>query len=123
MLFKKRLKVIEDYHKWAKMQEIENGFKIPANFQSFMAYLDSRGYLIEPAKQYTRAEFEKWLYEIAINNAGTEYANNVTEIIHQLDGFERYVAEKREEGAANELQTMEEEIQEDSRQESVSVGR
>ncbi len=50
---------------------------------------------------FTREELETWLYTIAFNNIdGNEedmkFAKHTEEIIRRLDGFERYVKDKRE---------------------------
>ena len=50
---------------------------------------------------FTREELENWLYTIVYNNIdGNEedmkFAKHTEEIIHRLDGFERYVKDKRE---------------------------
>ena len=50
---------------------------------------------------FTREELETWLYTIAYNNIdGNEedmkFAKHTEEIIRRLDGFERYVKDKRE---------------------------
>ena len=52
---------------------------------------------------FTRDELQGWLYAIVMNNMeGSEkdkvFADCVVEIIDRLDGFERYVKEKRREG-------------------------
>ena len=51
---------------------------------------------------FKRSDLESWLYEIAFNNVdGSEtdrkFAEACEEIIKRLDGFERYVKDKREE--------------------------
>ena len=50
---------------------------------------------------FTREELESWLYTICYNNIdGNEedmkFAKHTEEIIRRLDGFERYVKDKRE---------------------------
>ena len=50
---------------------------------------------------FTREELENWLYTICYNNIdGNEedmaFAKHTEEIIRRLDGFERYVKDKRE---------------------------
>ena len=60
--------------------------------------------LIENAptvEAFTREELENWLYTICYNNIdGNEedmkFAKHTEEIIRRLDGFERYVKDKRE---------------------------
>lgn len=57
------------------------------------------------ANGFTRDELQSWLYEIVMNNMdGSEkdkvFADCVVEIIDRLEGFERYVEEKRREGEA-----------------------
>lgn len=47
--------------------------------------------------QFTRAELESWLYEIAFNNFGNSLGDACEEIISRLDGFERFVIDKRKE--------------------------
>ena len=131
MLFKDRMKVIDDYHKWAKVIKLIHGINIPANFQSFMAYLDSRGLLVNPSKHYTIEEFKKWLDLLAIDNAGEGFTEGISCVIDNLDGFERFTAEKREEKAIDESKrrqsyessTVEEEVQKDSREEPEPLGR
>ena len=54
MLFKDRLKIIERYYSWAEKHEKEEGIKIPKNFQSFMAFLDSRDLLVDPDGEYVK---------------------------------------------------------------------
>ena len=54
MLFKDRLKVIERYYSWVEKHEKEEGIEIPKNFQSFMAYLDSRDLLVDPDGEYVK---------------------------------------------------------------------
>ena len=44
---------------------------------------------------FTRKELESWLYEIAMNNFGTEFERSCIEIINRLNGFERFVVDKR----------------------------
>lgn len=44
---------------------------------------------------FTREELESWLYEIAMNNIGNELEKMCVEIIGRLDGFERFVVDKR----------------------------
>lgn len=57
----------------------------------------------EPSvKTFTRSELEGWLYEIYMNNIDGHpidkyFAGYVEEIINRLDGFERYVEDKRRE--------------------------
>lgn len=46
---------------------------------------------------FTRAELESWLYQIAFNNCGNSLGNACEEIISRLDGFERFVEDKRKE--------------------------
>lgn len=48
-------------------------------------------------KGFTRAELEAWLYEIALNNCGNSLERACVELISRLDGFERFVADKRKE--------------------------
>ena len=45
---------------------------------------------------FTRDELEHWLYAIKMNNLDTDFDRYITEIINRLDGFERFVIEKRE---------------------------
>lgn len=52
-------------------------------------------------KTFSREELEAWLYAIAINNLdGLErdkiFADDCKEIIDRLDGFERFVKDRRE---------------------------
>lgn len=49
-------------------------------------------------KAFTRAELEAWLYEIALNNCGNSLERACVELISRLDGFERFVEDKRKEG-------------------------
>ena len=44
---------------------------------------------------FTRKELESWFYEIAMNNIGNELEKSCVEIISRLDGFERFVVDKR----------------------------
>ena len=51
---------------------------------------------------FKRSELESWLYEIAFNNidgskTDRKFAEACEEIIKRLDGFERYVKDKRKE--------------------------
>lgn len=48
--------------------------------------------------KFTRAELESWLYQIAFNNCGNSLGDACEEIISRLDGFERFVIDKRKEG-------------------------
>lgn len=45
MLYKDRLKLVEDYNKWLDGQNSKNDFKIKDNHETFLAYLDSKGLL------------------------------------------------------------------------------
>ncbi len=47
--------------------------------------------------QFTRAELESWLYQIAFNNCGDPLGDACEEIISRLDGFERFVVDERKE--------------------------
>ena len=44
---------------------------------------------------FTRKELESWLYEIAFNNVNNNLGNACEELISRLDGFERFVSDKR----------------------------
>lgn len=46
---------------------------------------------------FTREELTSWLYEIAFNNYGNSLGNACEEIISRLDGFERFVKDRRKE--------------------------
>lgn len=46
---------------------------------------------------FTRKELESWLYEIAFNNCNNNLGNACEEIISRLDGFERFIADRRSE--------------------------
>lgn len=48
-------------------------------------------------KAYTREELKAWLYEIALNNCGNSLEWACVELISRLDGFERFVEDKRKE--------------------------
>lgn len=48
---------------------------------------------------FTRKELESWLYEIAMNNIDNSLSEDCEEIISRLDGFERFVKDKRIGGA------------------------
>jgi len=53
---------------------------------------------------FKRSELEGWLYEICYNNIGGShidraFAEGVEEIIRRLDGFEKYVEDKRREAS------------------------
>ena len=55
-------------------------------------------------KAFTRSELESWLYEIYNNNIDGShldrtFAEDVEEIISRLDGFEKYVEDKRREAS------------------------
>lgn len=52
-----------------------------------------------PQGDFTRKELVSWLWTIAINNTENELGRSCKEIIHRLDGFERYVSDIREEAA------------------------
>ena len=54
---------------------------------------------IVPLVGFARKELEGWLYEIAGNNLGNEFGTYCEELINRLDGFERYVRDKRAEAA------------------------
>ena len=60
--------------------------------------LDAKDFII--GAKFTRKDLESWLYEIAMNNFGTEFEKSCIEIISRLDGFERFVEDKRLEEAA-----------------------
>ena len=45
--------------------------------------------------EFSRKDLESWLYQIAMNNIGTDFEKSVVEIIHRLDGFERFVSEQK----------------------------
>lgn len=46
---------------------------------------------------FTRKELESWLYEIAFNNCNNNLGNACEEIISRLDGFERFIEDRRSE--------------------------
>ena len=46
--------------------------------------------------EFNRKDLESWLYQIAMNNIGTDFEKSVVEIIHRLDGFERFVSEQKD---------------------------
>lgn len=46
---------------------------------------------------FTRDELKAWLYEIAFNNCNNSLGDSCEEIISRLDGFERFVEDKRKE--------------------------
>lgn len=46
---------------------------------------------------FTRKELESWLYEIAFNNCNNNLGNACEEIITRLDGFERFIEDRRSE--------------------------
>ena len=48
-----------------------------------------------PQGEFSRKDLESWLYQIAMNNIGTDFEKSVVEIIHRLDGFERFVSEQK----------------------------
>lgn len=47
---------------------------------------------------FTREELEAWLLEIALNNHHTHFGIAAEEIANRLDGFERFVEDRRKEG-------------------------
>ncbi|MBQ1572312.1 MAG: hypothetical protein IIZ78_14385, partial [Clostridiales bacterium] len=49
-------------------------------------------YPVRPQGEFSRKDLESWLYQIAMNNIGTDFEKSVVEIIHRLDGFERFVS-------------------------------
>ena len=58
----------------------------------------------KPELSFTRSELEGWLYEIYNNNIDgslidRDFAEDVEEIINRLDGFEKYVEDKRREAS------------------------
>lgn len=50
---------------------------------------------LRPQGEFSRKDLESWLYQIAMNNIGTDFEKSVVEIIHRLDGFERFVSEQK----------------------------
>lgn len=44
---------------------------------------------------FTLEELKSWLYANAMNNIGNGYGGFVEEIINRLDGFQRFVADRR----------------------------
>ena len=48
-----------------------------------------------PQGEFTRKELESWLYQIVFNNIGNYLEVGCEEIIGRLDGFERFVADRR----------------------------
>ena len=44
---------------------------------------------------FKREELESWLYEIAGNNMDNEFGTYCEELISRLDGFERFVVDRR----------------------------
>lgn len=55
-----------------------------------------------PQGEFSRKDLESWLYQIAMNNIGTDFEKSVVEIINRLDGFERFVSEQKS-GADNDV--------------------
>lgn len=50
---------------------------------------------LTPEGYFTIEELRSWLYQIAINNTPSDFEKDVVEIIQRLDGFERFVKERR----------------------------
>ena len=45
---------------------------------------------------FTLEELKSWLYAVAMNNLGQGFGDFVEELIGRLDGFQRFVADRRE---------------------------
>ena len=58
---------------------------------------------VVPFVGFTRKELEGWLYEIAGNNLDNEFGTYCEELINRIDGFERYVRDKRAEATHEDL--------------------
>ena len=82
--------------------------------EAFIVNTDRKGYLradpeviinnaptVTPPDTFTRDELEAWLYANAANNLDGNtrdqlFADDCAEIIKRLDGFERFVKDRRE---------------------------
>lgn len=77
------------------IQEVLNKRCMTAVANEYLVALHGK----RPQGDFTRKELVSWLWTIAINNTENELGRSCKEIIHRLDGFERYVSDIREEAA------------------------
>lgn len=70
--------------------------------QTGLVFTDS-DFEVIPVNGFTRKELEGWIYEIAGNNLDNEFGTYCEELINRLDGFERYVRDKRTEAYHEDL--------------------
>ena len=87
------INAVEVLYEYAELGEVLDVIKAAPTVEPLEVLQDN--------KTFTREELKAWLYAIAINNLdGLErdkvFADDCKEIIDRLDGFERFVKDRRE---------------------------
>jgi hypothetical protein len=110
------IKAVEDLYEYAELGEVLDVIKEAptvndcpnCEYKKQFDYISGSGSYKElqalrahKKESFTREELKAWLYAIAINNLdGLErdkvFADDCKEIIDRLDGFERFVKDRRE---------------------------
>jgi len=98
------IKAVEDLYEYAELDEVLDVIKqAPAvePFEKIGAICNENCGGHSPDNTFTRDELEAWLYANAANNLDGNkrdqlFADDCEEIIKRLDGFERFVKDRRE---------------------------